>query len=336
MADLNKLICAAIIANTGNGTCCVDFSKIIGIIKVPKGAEITEANATNLQTYIQTQIQAATKTLRWFPMGDFLSLELGGADARTFTYGYGRKVTSGYNDYEFKFETGDCGACEAWQYQSHNKNSKHYFYLIAEDGTIIGRKYTRPFSSTVANPVNVLLPFDGGFEALPIMFTNGTDPNKYALTVTIPVVQLNYGNVGWIRPGTDAEKSYIVESMQGLRTIYFVETLLTAGINAGSHNSHTTTTINVFPLTGCDQENIATLLTTLLAITNWSLTNATTGAVIPITSVAITGTAPNQQVRVTYPTQVAGTKLTLSMANPTVLAAAGFSGWDSAPYTWTV
>lgn len=336
MANLNKLICAAIIANTGNGNCCIDFKKIIRLIKVPKGTEITETDAQNLQTFIQAKIQAATKATRWFPVGEFYGMTPEGGDAKTFAYGYGKSINTGYNDYSYTFETADCGACEAWQNQSHNGNSKHYYYLIAEDGMILGRKSTRPLSATNASPVKILLPFEGGFEALPISLTNGTDPSRYFVKLTISVDQLNYGKVGWLTPTTDAELSYLTDTIQGLRTIFFEETFQTAGINAGAHNSHTTTNIDVFPLAGCDSENQAAILLPLIAVANWSLTNATTGAVIPITSISFIGTAPNQQVRVTHPAQPLGTKLTLSLTNPTALATAGLSGWDSAPYAWTV
>lgn len=344
---LNQIQCNDLLGNTGFGDCCYDPKEIIGAIHVPCNTAIdagivngtADVGGTNVPflTYLTNQIHAALRSNRFYPFGTFEEINATGADAKSQTLGYGRTIKTGFNNYNWQFTLLDCGFCLLKALKSHN--GSRCFFFITKSGHLIGTQGTRTFTvAGVTYTVPALVPIKGSFSSEPWTPPTGAAVAGYKISYDFSVEQINE-NFAFVAANTTLESSAILKlalPSAGLQTMTFNELFNAAALGGNGGNlSHTTTTIQLEVRSGCDAANVSATYATLLANpSRWKLINTATGAVIAIASVIYN--AATNSFTITHPVQTVGTQLTISLADPTVLLAAGISGIDSSAYTWTV
>lgn len=311
MAGLHEVDCASNRRNTGFGGCPVDWKLIVGMFLFDSPVSFSEAELADLQNTLQTRAFQDSKTGRCFPIHNFLN-PVDATDKstiETFTDGSKAKVRDGVFDWSWQITAG--AFCLYQAMRTHIGNSSTYALFYDKERKILGYNNN---GELAAIPLMI---FD-----VPLWNMNtGSNTAKYMLNA---VFDATYGS-----DNADYTKaSFPLTNVLGLQDVK---------LRLNSWN-HATGVTNVTVMTECGGSNLYDSYSTELLAALWVAQNTATGATIPITSVTPIAGSKTFNVALNtgnanYPTNNA---ITLSLAAPSVLSAAGIVGYESEPATLTV
>ena len=308
MADLNRLICANNVANTGFGSCFLDMEHIIGAFIVPNGYSLTAAELADIQASLTADTKAAVKLNRAFPVGGFVAVTSGTEDKTVQTFGYGGKKVVREGDYDWTFQFTEGGLCLHKALRSFNSNGSWSvifydakFNLFGTTGSVEGSLYAIPLKMLWANPWT---PNDGGNSAV------------YAIQMVFEPRYINE-DLAYVKAD-----SYLAD-IPGLQDLILVK---------NSWNE-ATGVANISVITRCGTNLYEVYPTELATASLWKPSNAATGSAITVSSVA--GVAATKSFNVTIDTTdtdfPAGTQgIYLDLADLAALELAGILGYESA------
>lgn len=312
MAQLHQINCATNRRNSGYGSCGIDWQLIKGCFLFDSPTSLDEAQLANLQEELQTMAWQDDKSGRCYPIHNFLNPQDNTDDPTIESFSDGSKafVRDGVYDWTFQITAG--AFCLLQSMRTHNGNNTCYAFFYDANKQILGYNNSGFIS---AIPLMV-------FQALPWKMNTGSNVTKYLLRF---IFATNYAN-----EDSDFTKAdFPLTNIVGLQDIK----LLINGFN------HTTGVASVSVITECGGSNLfGKFETDLESNSLWVATNAATGDIIPILSVTpILGSNSFNVAMNTgnanYPTNDA---IFLSLAAPSVLDAAGISGYESEQAELTV
>lgn len=308
MADLNQLICANNVANTGFGSCYLDMDQIIGGFIVPNGYSLTAAELDDLITTLTADAKVATKLNRIYPAGNFVAITDNSEDLTIQTFGYGSKSVVKEGDYDWQFQFVKGGLCLHQALRSFNGNGNWSiifydakFRLFGTTGAVSGSLY--------GIPTKMLW-------AMPWKPTDGSNVTSYMLRVVFEPSYINEDLAYFQAESTVAD----VAGLQDILLTLNSWTEATGVANVSVYSRCGTNLYEVYP--------------TELALTAvWTAANASTGGAITVSSV--TGVAATKTFSVTLlttdPDFPAGTQgILLNLAAIATLEANGINGFESA------
>jgi hypothetical protein len=312
MATINALTSAQRYGNTGVAIApFTDVKNIIGAIIAPKGYEfdITTPQATLLSACLN-----ANPLLRLFPIFDFEATTDNSETRTVQTMATGAKhtVREGYNDHKFQFVQG--GKDLQAQLRKFNGSNWDFYYIDGGELGIIGTQKLIGIQGSSATKLKAI-PTDGGEIWTDTFKLN--DATKIAEYMIGFVFKQTYLNdlMAFVQLSFDAPTT-----LYGLADIYLT------GVG-----SATPGTYNITAKTKVGTNLGDVFATQLAAPSNFTATNTSSGATIPITGVTydatnklfalvLTTTAP--------PYPVSGA-ITFNLVSPSVLDAAGVKGCES-------
>lgn len=310
MATINALDCITTAGNTGVAYCPFDPSNIIGALLAPKGYEF---DVTTPQATLIAATHNASRGSRLFPLYDFENLT-DGTEAKTVqTMQTGQKhvVREGFNDWKFQFVAG--GLSLLLQTRLFNGANWDY-YFIDGNGVILG------IVGSTATKIKAIPSTGGFFWAEPWKANDGSKITEYMLHFCFNVKYLNTKSLfRFLSTGIDMPS--LVYGLQDLN--------LSTTVNATSGS------YNVTILTDATAANMGDINSAGIAVIgNWVASNTQTGAAITILTVTYNATTKLFVVALDktdtdYPTPGTGIKVTLNLAAPAVLQAAGVDGYES-------
>lgn len=301
MANINQIACIQGGANTGFGDCVLNFGTIAGAFLVPKGFEITPAQAQDLQQTLQDAAFAASSKERIYPIHNLEQITNNSEDKTVQTLGYGGKAVVREGDYDWTFQFIQGGMCLLKSLRKFNGPGRHAIFYDS-NGVLFGQKIGD-------NLAGIPLQF---FWANPWSPNDGSNATIYAAQF---VFKPKYANdlVGFLQADFD------LAQIQGLQNVVL-------SVISGAAPAPV-----IGATTGCDGTNMYDLFAEDLAeVGNWKATNES-GETIAITSVAEAAASKGWTVTVddqdaNYP--VSG-NIILQLADPETLAAAGVTGFES-------
>ncbi len=308
MANLNQLVCANNVANTGFGNCFLDMKQIIGAFIVPNGFSLTAADLADIQIALTTDTKIAVKLNRLFPVGNFVSVNSGTEDKTTQTFSYGGKKVVKEGDYDWTFQFTEGGLCLHKALRSFNSNGSWSilfydaeFRLFGTTGSVATSLYAIPTKVLWANPWT---PNDGSNTAV------------YTLQTVFEPRFINE-DLAYV-----AADSYLTDIV-GLQDIILVKN---SWVEA-------TGVANVTATSRCGTNLYEVYPTEIADVLVWKASNAATGAVITVSSVA--GVAATKTFNITVSTAdpdfPAGTQgVYLDMETNAVLESKLIVGYESA------
>ena len=301
MATRNELDCLTTLGNTGFGTCILDFKNIIGAIRLPKDAEI---DITDLQTALTDLVCNDSKALRGYPFFDFKTPTDNTEDlvVQTFADGSKKPVREGFNDWKFQYVDGGL---------SLHKNLRTFNGLDADFLFIDGDSPNKIMclAGSAADKIKGIPVAGGFFWAHPWKLNTGAAVAEYMVQFTMPVKYTN-DEVNFVVADFD-----VPSTIKGLQD---VDLTLASGGTSGVFNATLlTSTVNT---------NLGDVYPTELAAGGlWTAKNTATGTAITISSVSYD--EDNKYFIVTLATTAppypASGTVTINLAAPSVLAAAG-------------
>ena len=306
MANINQIACVQGGANTGYGDCFLNFGTIAGAFLVPKGFQITPAQAADLQQTLQDAAFAATASERIYPIHNLEQITSNSEDKTVQTLGYGGKAVVREGDYDWTFQFIQGGFCLLKALRKFNGAGK-YVLFYDSNGVLFGQKIGD-------NIAGIPLQF---FWANPWAPNDGSNATIYAVQF---VFKPKYANdeLGSLKADFD------LAQIQGLQNV--VLKVLSGAAPAPV----------VGATTGCDGTNLYDMFASELAVVgNWKATNGATGADLTITSVAEDANASGWTVTVDAadPDYPVDGSIILQLADPQTLAAAGVTGFESLKLT---
>jgi len=301
MSNLNRTICVAGGANTGLGECPLIPKNIIGMFIVPNNFELTPAQIATIQVSLQTAAANDSPASRIYPVHNFVGLTDNTGELVTETLGYGgiAPITEGKYDWTFRISRGGLCLQKALR-KFNNKPARVLFYDAS---------YVLYGAMSGANLIGIPLEM---FYALPWTLSDGSGTTAgFNVRVVFDPIYFN-DNLGYVETADDG---FLLSEIQGIKEVNLVETVASAK-----------PIIVVQALAGCGGENLYDLYSTELADEAlWVATNANTGAVIAITSVA--AAAATKAFTVTIAATV--DPVNLKLAAISLLEAAGMEGYES-------
>lgn len=305
MADLNKLNCLTSLGNTGFGSCVLDFKNIVGAIRLPKGAELDIAD---IKASLIAAVRNNNKALRAFPFFNLISTVDSTEEIviQTFQTGAKKVVREGFNDWKFQYVDG--GLTLHKQLRTFNYQTADFLFVDAEN------KIMCLPGSTVTKIKGI--PVTGGFfHALPWKLNDGSKVAEYMVQFTMPVKYTN-DLVAFVKADFDVPSTVL-----GLQD---VKVTGVGAVTSGVYNMNVET---------CSVgTNLGDLYPTELASSSlWTAKNTATGASITISGVSYD--AANKKFVVTLattapPYPATGT-VSINLADPSTLSAAGVDGFES-------
>jgi hypothetical protein len=308
MPNLNELVCAADVANTGYGNCYLDMQQIIGAILVPNGYKLTAAELQTLSTTLAADAKVVNKLNRIYPVGGFLQITDNSEDKTIQTFGYGGKKVTKEGSYDWSFQFTEGGLCLLKALRSFNSNGKwsvlfydSNFVLFGTTGSEAGALYGIPTEMIWAAPWK---PNDGTNTAM-YMIQFNFQPRYINDALGYFQADSTLAEVTGLQDITLTKNTWVEAT--GVANVTVAST---CGTNLGE----------VYP-------------TELAAAGVWTAVNANTGAAITITSVAYVSATKtfNVTIDTTDPDFPAGTQgILLNLAANSVLEAASIIGFESA------
>lgn len=311
---LNTKNCDSELGNTGIPKCAFDPTLMEGGFLVPPGFELTKAQLATSAT-LQTALAAAILDIpskRIYPLPKFEAVTDSSEDVVTQTLGYGAPVTirEGKNVWIFQYLIG--GVCLNNQLRTFNKSGYRVMFIDGDNNMVATKNKTND------GAVGITLV---DYYAYPWKLNDGSNTTAYRLKFVFDPKYVNE----WVAFFNPADFNLI--ELTGLQQVYLNKVSRALGV------------IKVTAQVGCGGDDLHALYADELADESlWVATNAATGANIPITSVAddtvdngwtitldTTGTPP----------YTAGA-VVISLAAPSVLAAAGVDGYASKPLSVTI
>lgn len=305
MATLNTINCLQDVGNTGFGSCVLDFKNIVGAIRLPKGLEI---DITALRTNLIAAAQNSNKALRALPFYNFLQTTDGTEDIVVQSFGTGAKkvVREGFNDWKFQYVDG--GLTLHKQLRMLNNVDADFLFIDADNKIMC-------MAGSSATKIQGIPVTGGFFHAHPWKLNDGSKVAEYTLQFTMPVKYTN-DLVNFVEADFD-----IPSTVLGLQDVNVTGA---AGSTAGKYQmSLETASVGT---------NMGDLYPTELAAAGlWTAKNTATDAAITISAVSYNATTKKfvLTLTTTAPPYPASGTVTINLAAPSVLAAAGVDGFES-------
>lgn len=301
---LNNFPCALLGANTGFGSCVVDFKDIIGAIIVPQGTTFSQANTATPAAFL-TALGVATsapKFQRAYPIGNFGEITDGSEAAVTEKLGYGSELVVRDGNYKWSFRIVKGGFCLSKALRAFNNMNVDVFF-VDSNGLVIGQRLV---SSTGVVTLGGVPQYQAYQQ--PLKINDGSKNTIYMQSFSF--AGNSFDNFGGIQLSpTD------FNNVKGLQPIYLygATRVLNASVVKGT--------------VGCVGDSLGVMFgATLADVTLWKVQDAVTGNIYAtITSVAYSATTDAYTVTVptSDPAYVAGNPVILSLAAASVLDAAG-------------
>jgi len=310
MATINALSCITTAGNTGVGACAFDPAQIVGAIIAPKGYEF---DVTTPQATLIAATHNAAKGSRLYPIYDFEAITDGTEQKTIQTMAAGQKhiVREGFNDWKFQYVAGALSLL--LNLRNFNGSAWDYYFLDA-NGNMLG------IAGSTATKLKAIPSTGGFFWAEPWKVNDGSKIAEYMVQFVFNVKYLNTKSLfRYLSTGIDLPS--LVYGLQDLN--------LTSAVNATSGS------YNVQVLTDATATNMGDVNPTgLNAIGNWVASKTSNGNAITILSVTYNATTGYFVVALDktdtdYPTPGTGVTVTINLAAPAVLQAAGVDGYDS-------
>ncbi len=312
MSLLNSINCITDAGNTGVGQCFFDPTKIAGAFLTPKGFTIPAsalADSAALLAFLQAATAADNKAERIYPIMNFVQVEdnSSGMQKQTFQYGDEAPVRDGINSWTYQFRKGGLSLLQ--KLRLFNKSTAYDFLFFDDKNTIIG---TQGLDNTNA----------AGVKAIPSMYfwahqwkaNTGAAVAEYKVEFAFLPQYINE-YVAWAEAGVD-----IMSNVSGLIDVTL------AGVSGGSSG--------VFEIEAVGGgANLGDLYDDVLNDASlWTAKNTATGAAITISGVTYDATDKRfvLTLATTAPPYPASGTITFNLAAPSVLAAAGVVGYESA------
>jgi len=300
---LNAALCAVNVGNTGSPDCVFDPQLMVGGFLVPSSFELTAANLAT-ETTLQAALRAAIlapKGQRIYPLPYGEALTDNSADVTIQQLSGGASIPVKDGDYDFTQQYIRGGLCVSNQLKKFSGTNLKFIGVDA-DGTIIG---TRNSTNDGIKGAPMIY-----FYGYPFKFNTGAEVSAYRYRIAMRPKYFNE-LVAWAKtsefdvfdlPGLT---NVILSNSARATNVLTIDTLLCAGTNL----------VDLFP----DE---------LVDTDNWVVTG-TGGAAVTITSIAIVSgkVALTLTASGAYNTTAGG--MTISLAAPTVLDAAGVSFYES-------
>jgi hypothetical protein len=306
MSKLNELECLISAGNTGVGSCFLDFKNMVGTIVVPKGYEF---DVTDPKTTLLAACLNASKALRIYPVWDFEQPNDGSEEATIQSFNTGAKhvVREGFNDWRFQYVAG--GLSLHVNVRKFNGNAWD-FYFVDSENKIMG------IAGSTATKLKAIPSTGGFFWATPWKMNDGSKIAEYILQF---VFNVKYSNdlVNFVKCDFDLPS-----------TLYGLQDVTLSGAAAVTASNY-----NVTAKTKSVGTNLGDLYPAALAAAGmWIAKNGTTGAAVTITGVTYDSVnkyfvIDTDAADPDYPT--AGQKMSITLAAPSVLDAAGITGYES-------
>jgi len=306
--------CTSGSANQGFSQCPPNLGQIDYNIAIPRGEKIPLSAFTDFPAYLMMKATLDDPARRWYLSLQYVTIEAANTDGQNETAGNGQERVLTVGKVGYNATVWEGGAC-AYKNITKWHLSQDRFDFIAAHGNVISGVATK--DSTGADAMkgitmaqvyvpNLTLATGAEGEKYMIQFKIG-DSNQMRSARTYFTLPEGFDITGVMPRMIDVELSGSIKS----------------GSPAGDY------LINA--VSGCGGVNLATLYATELSSPSaWIVTNATTGALITITSVAIEGSQFKLLLDTAdpdYPT--AGNKVSIQLADPTVLSGLGVIGYES-------
>lgn len=304
MSILNKKTCLDSGGNTGVGTCFFDLKDQKGDFIVPADFVLTEEQLASKET-VKAALEAATiaaKALRVYPVHGFVSVENNSSDATVQTLADGTEITLNDGKYKLTHQYIEGGMCLNKALRKFNNSNGLAFFSYDASGQLIG---WRDGNTLRGIPAKFYAP-----KMTPADFANTT---VYRHSKTFDPIYLN-DKFGIVEGGDFT----FWETIKGISDV-----ALYAEREAG--------VITAEAESGCAEVSLYDLYADELAVAGaWVARNATTGVVIPITSVVKNDGLKAWVITLTIanPNYTTGL-VTLSLASPAALDALDVSKYES-------
>jgi len=296
---LNKIICLAGGANTGFGDCTLDPKNVVAIFIVPIGATVLEADLTDFGAYLQTKINEADASQRWYPVNDFVAITDNSEDPTIESFGYGGKAVSREGEYDWTLRFVDGGLCLLKSLRKFNNTKKAIFFVDA-DGVLFGTTVGETMQSI---PLTM-------YYASPWKVNDGSASTVYNIRLSFKAKPAN-DDVAFVDLSA---MGLVMSSFKGLQNLSLV-VLDPAGAPI----------TNVRVLSGCDRKNLFEEFSVLLA--DPALWKATDVDGLVLTVSAVTANSTLQAFAVTVSS--AAKSYFVELVDPEALDTAGVSGYES-------
>lgn len=256
---LNQFNCTSSFGNTGIGKCSLIPAYIVGMFLVPNNLVITEANAANLQTFLEDKAKDSNKNNRIYPVHNFVGMTDNSEEAVSETTGYGFAVPLRDGNYSWTFRFIQGGICLLKELQKFNHQNLSALFIDA-NGVVYGR-------NTATGLAGVPLI---SFYANKWTISDSSTVANFGVTVTFDPKHLNQ-DLGFVK-----DDNFNASDVVGLQSV-----------NISPTGSQSATIINVSVAAACGGEDLFDLYQSELADgTVWNVADSTTGAAATISSVA--------------------------------------------------
>jgi hypothetical protein len=305
---LNEKICLAGGSNTGFGDCTLDIKNVVGMILVPQGTEIEEADLLDFGAYLNEKINADDPAQRFYPVHGFEEIADNSEDVAIQTFGYGGKAVSREGDYDWTLRYINGGICLSNSLRKFNSTKKDVFF-IDSTGVLFGSKIGDKLRSV---PLTL-------FYAPPFGVNDGANVSNYGVRVSFKPNFINE-DLGFV---DTSAMGLIMSTFRGLQNLVLVAV-----------DPENAPVVKIKAVAGCDRRNLfSSLEDDLDATALWKASDATTGASLTISTVTVDTATETFVVTVTGATG----DYYLNLVAPSELALAGILGYEARrvliPYT---
>lgn len=301
--DYNQLNCETTTKNVGFGKCVVDWKIMEGFILFDTPKSFTSDELEDIIDTIQTLAHSDSKSTRAFPITDVFNWTDNSEDVVIQTSDIGKKIVVRDGDYDWTSQHTKGANCLLEALQSHN-GDVHLLYFDRE-GKLLGTKRNGLFST-----IPVML------HGLSWKTATGAGVAQYLVRHIFNAEYVNGGNAAFVKCNLADLKG-----LTGLQDLKFV---------VNSFND-TTGIANVKIVTDCGSANVGQIYNTEFASgALYNAINAETGDDIAVSAVTY---FPNNgsfdvQLNAADPHYPSDGKILLGLAAPSVLSAAGISGYE--------
>lgn len=296
---LNKIICLAGGANTGFGDCTLDPKNVVAIFIAPIGATVQEADLLDFGAYLQTKINEADASQRWYPVNDFIAITDNSEDPTIESFGYGGKAVSREGEYDWTLRFVDGGLCLLKSLRKFNNTKKAIFFVDA-DGILFG--------TTVGNTMQAISLTM--YYASPWKVNDGSASTVYNIRLSFKA-----------RPAND-DVAFVDLSAMGLVMSSF-RGLQNLSLDVLDPLNAPSTEVRV--LSGCDRKNLYDQFNIVLADpTLWKATDVD-GLTLGVVSVTANVALKSFSVVVSSAVK----SYFIELVDPEALDTAGVSGYES-------
>jgi len=296
---LNEIICLAGGANTGYGACTLDPKNVVALIIAPLGATILEADLADFGAFLQTKINEADASQRWYPINEFVAITDNSEDPTIESFGYGGKAVSREGEYDWTLRFVDGGLCLLKSLRKFN-NAKKAIFFVDADGVLFG--------TTVAGSMQAI-PWTM-YYASPWKVNDGSASTVYNLRASFKPKHVNE-DVAFVDLSA---MGLVMSSFKGLQNLSLVVL-----------DPADAPITNVRVLSGCDRKNLFEEFSVLLAdLDLWKAVDID-GLVLTVSAV----TANNTLQAFTVTVSSAVKSYFIELVDPEALDTAGVSGYES-------